>query len=80
MSGDCGGSSWLKLDGSESVFPRSKEGTYPGDVGLDKIGTRTLFPLGIDSCLLIAHVQLVRNPWANPSHLRVNAHAYQPTL
>lgn len=62
------------------VFPGSKIGKYPGDVGLDKIGTRTLFPLGIDSCLLITHVQLVRNPWSDILASRLNARAYQPTM
>jgi Protein of unknown function (DUF4238) len=62
------------------VFPESKVGRYPGDVGLDKIGTRTLFPLGIDSCLIITHVQLVRNPWSDMLASRLNARAYQPTM
>lgn len=62
------------------VFPESKTGKYPGDVGLDKTGTRTLFPLGIDSCLLITHVQLVRNPWSGPLTSRLNARAYQMAM
>jgi Protein of unknown function (DUF4238) len=62
------------------VFPESKVGRYPGDVGLDKIGTRTLFPLSIDSCLLITHVQLVRNPWSDLLTSRLNARAYQTTM
>jgi hypothetical protein len=62
------------------VFPESKVGKYPGDVGLDRIGTRTLFPLSIDSCLLITHVQLVRNPWSDPLASRLNARAYQTTM
>jgi len=62
------------------VFPESKVGKYPGDLGLDKIGTRTLFPLGIDSCLLITHVQLVRNPWSDLLASRLNARAFQPTM
>jgi hypothetical protein len=62
------------------VFPGSKIGKYPGDVGLDKIGTRTLFPLGIDSCLLITHVQLVRNPSSDILASRLNARSYQPTM
>jgi len=65
---------------NSKVFPESKVGKYPGDVGLDKVGTRTLFPLGIDSCLLITHVQLVRNPWSDPLAGRVNARAYQQTM
>lgn len=62
------------------VFPDSKVGKYPGDVGLDKIGTRTIFPLGIDSCLLITHTQFVRNPWSNLSASRLNARAYQDAM
>jgi hypothetical protein len=52
---------------------------YPKDVGLDQIGTRTLFPLGLDSCLIITHLQLVRSPWTKPNTSRVNARAYQET-
>jgi len=59
-------------------FP--SEHAYPGDVGLDQVGTRTLFPLGLDSCLIITHVQLVRNPWANPTTSRVNARSYEQTM
>ena len=62
------------------VFPESKVGKYPGDVGLDKIGTRTIFPLNIDTCLLISHVQFVRNPWGNLLDSRWNARAYQTAM
>lgn len=60
------------------VFPN--ECAYPGEVELDLIGTRTLFPLGLDSCLIITHTQLVRNPRINPTTSRVNARAYQQTF
>lgn len=60
------------------AFP--SEFTYPRDVGLEQVGTRTLFPLGMNSCLVITHLQLVRNPGANPSASRVNARAYQRTI
>jgi hypothetical protein len=59
-------------------FP--SEFTYPKDVGLERIGTRTLFPLSMDSCLIITHLQLCRNPWANPTMSRENARAYETTL
>jgi len=62
------------------VFPEAKIGRYPGDVGLDKIGTRTIFPLNIDSCLLITHVQFARNPWSNLLASRLNARAYQTAM
>jgi hypothetical protein len=60
------------------AFP--SELTYPKDVGLEQVGTRTLFPLGLDSCLIITHLQLVRNPWTDPAASRVNARAYQQTM
>jgi len=60
------------------VFP--SELAYPYDAGLDKVGTRTLFPLGLDSCLIVTHLQLARNPWASPTEPRENARAYQFAL
>ena len=39
------------------------EWTYPNDPSLKQIGTRPIFPLGLDSCLIITHLQLVRNLW-----------------
>jgi hypothetical protein len=60
------------------AFP--SELAYPKDVGLEQVGTRTLFPLGLDACLVITHLQLVRNPWTNPTTSRVNARAYQQTM
>jgi len=60
------------------VFP--SEWTYPHDVNLKQIGTRTLFPLGSDSCLVITHLQLVRNPWSTPTMFRENARSYDRTL
>jgi hypothetical protein len=45
-----------------------------------KVGTRTIFPLAMDSCLIITHLQLVRNPWHDPLRRRENARSFQPTL
>jgi hypothetical protein len=53
---------------------------YPGIDDYPMIGTRTLFPLSADSCLIITHLQLVRNPWNNPVERRVNARTFQPTV
>jgi hypothetical protein len=60
------------------AFP--SEIPYPEDVALGQVGTRTLFPLSLDACLIITHLQLVRNPWLNPTTARVNARAYQSTV
>jgi hypothetical protein len=53
---------------------------YPGDVKLDRVGTRTIFPLSLDACLIITHLQLVRNPWMDPTLPRANARSFQQTL
>jgi hypothetical protein len=60
------------------AFP--SEMTHPYDVGLEAVGTRTLFPLGLDSCLIITHVQLVRDLWLKPLVPRVNARFYDQVL
>jgi hypothetical protein len=60
------------------MFP--SEWTYPDDCNLKQIGTRTLFPLGLDSCLIITHLQLARNPKATPTEYRENARYYDQTL
>jgi Protein of unknown function (DUF4238) len=62
------------------VFPASPKIPYPLDADLEHIGTRTIFPLSLNRCLIITHLQFVRNPWANPSRPRVNARAYQTAM
>jgi hypothetical protein len=62
----------------KSVF--RSEWTYPNDVSLKQIGTRTIFPLGLDSCLIITHLQLVRNPWSTPTEFRINARYNEQTV
>lgn len=52
----------------------------PGGNDFPQVGTRTLFPLGPDSCLIITHLQLVRNPWNDALQLRENARAFQSTV
>lgn len=60
------------------IFPGEDE--YPGSDDFPRVGTRTIFPLSSDSCLIITHLQLVRNPWNNPLELRENARVYQETM
>ena len=62
------------------AFPLSGACSYPNDVALADIGTRTIFPLDREACLIITHLQLVRNPWANPRRQRVNARSYSTTM
>jgi Protein of unknown function (DUF4238) len=60
------------------LFP--SEYVYPGQFELELVGTRTLFPLGLESCLIITHLQLARNPRTNPTATRVNARAYETVM
>jgi len=60
------------------IFPN--ESIYPGPIELNRVGTRTIFPLGLDSCLIITHRQFARNPWGNPLVLRENARSYAQSL
>jgi hypothetical protein len=63
---------------NKKVYP--SECVYPQDISLDLVGTRTLFPLGLDSCLIITHTQLGRNPHLKPNVSRVNARGFQQTM
>jgi hypothetical protein len=53
---------------------------YPKDANHKEIGTRTIFPLGLDSCLIITHVQLVRHPKGTPTEFRVNSRSFDPVM
>ena len=53
---------------------------YPNGPELKQIGTRTLFPLGLDSCLIITHTQLVRNLWSTPTETRENARSFERVM
>jgi hypothetical protein len=54
---------------NRKIYPA--ETPYSGDDDFPKIGTRTIFPLGPDFCLIITHLQLIRNPWCKPLETRV---------
>lgn len=61
------------------MLPPSKS-KYPGSEELSLVGTRTLYPLGPESCLIITHTQFVRNRQAKPLNERENARQFEPTL
>ena len=60
------------------VFP--SEWIYPNDVSIKQIGTRTIFPLGLDRCMIITHLQLVRRPNGTPTEIRSNARFFDTTM
>jgi hypothetical protein len=63
---------------NRKIYPG--ETAYPGGDDFPKVGTRTLFPLGPDFCLVITHLQLIRNPRCKPLETRVNARLFGTTL
>jgi hypothetical protein len=74
---------FIVTDGPVTFFNRSmfpSDWVYPDDANHKEIGTRTLFPLGLDSCLIITHVQLVRNPWGTSTEFRVNPRSFERVL
>ena len=62
----------------KSMFPSDWD--YPNDCALEQIGTRTIFPLGLDSCLILTHVQQGRNPWSTPTEWRINPRHFAYTM
>ena len=60
------------------IFPH--EDAYPGGDDFPKVGTRTIFPVSMDCCLIITHLQLVRNPWSKPLAIRENARMFGQTM
>ena len=62
---------------NRKIYPG--ETAYPGGDDFPKVGTRTIFPLGPDFCLIITHLQLIRNPWCKPLDTRVNARLFGTT-
>jgi hypothetical protein len=56
------------------IYPR--EAPYPGGDDFPKIGSRTIFPLSAECCLIITHLELARNPWCKPLETRENARLF----
>jgi Protein of unknown function (DUF4238) len=74
---------FIVSDGPVTFYNRvmfKSDSVYPNDTELNEIGTRTLFPLGLDACLIITHLQLIRNPWATPTEFRRNARSFRTVL
>jgi len=65
---------------NKKVFPGSPFCVPPFDAQLSWAGTRTIFPLGLERCLILTHVQLVRNPWINPLKARVNPRMFEDAM
>jgi hypothetical protein len=53
---------------------------YPGTEEWDKAATRTIFPLGHDRCLIITHLQFIRDPDIKADKSRSNARSFSPAF
>ena len=62
-----------------AVYPGSRE-ARSWMAPLERLGTQTIFPLGIDRCLVITNLQYVRNPKVNPLRIRENPRYFQPAM
>lgn len=58
---------------NREVFPGSAEVQQFGMARVERVGTRTLFPLDHNHCLIVSNLQYVRNPKASPLKIRENA-------
>jgi hypothetical protein len=65
---------------NERAFPGSPYCIYPQDALLRWVGTRTIFPLDLEHCLIITHREYTRDPWKNPLRDRINARAYAHSI
>jgi len=65
---------------NKGCFPKSPLCLYPHAPPIDLLGTHTIFPLGLNRCLVLTNLGYVRDPDTNPMKQRVNPRAYQTTM
>ena len=65
---------------NKGQFPGSAAGKYPLDSLVECVGTHTIFPLGLNRCLVITNLGYVRNPKINPIKKRVNPRYFQDSM
>ena len=63
---------------NQVLYPTKNK--YPGIEEWPHAGTRTVFPLSSESCLIITHMQYVRDPHLKPQEPRVNAREFETVL
>ncbi|MEX2123252.1 MAG: DUF4238 domain-containing protein [Woeseia sp.] len=65
---------------NKAQFPGSPACKYPLDSPIEFVGTHTIFPLGLNRCLVITNLGYVRNPNINPTKRRVNARYFAESM
>lgn len=62
-------------------YPGTAACSYPNDPHIFELGTRVLFPLGPDACLILTHVDHAKKPLRSRARrMRRNARSYDQTL
>lgn len=62
-----------------AVYPGSRE-ARGWMAPLERLGTQTIFPLSLNRCLVISHLQYVRNPKVSPVKIRENPRYFEPAM
>lgn len=65
---------------NSAVFPGSQECLALGGAMIERIGTRTLFPLDYEHLLVITNLQLSRTPDVNPQKFRTNPRMFDQVM
>jgi len=65
---------------NKGMFPGSKECLYPRDADIRCLASHTIFPLGVNRCLVITNLGYVRNPTVKPTKIRENPRSFADTM
>lgn len=64
---------------NRKVYPASKESAVAGQAVIGRVGTRTLFPLGLDKCLIITPAEMIMKPKGDPLRMEDHNNYYKNT-
>lgn len=62
------------------IYPGSEEVRTYGMARMDRVGTRLIFPIDPNRCLVIAHLQCLRDPKGDPLRFRENARYFDQAV
>ncbi|WP_416769583.1 DUF4238 domain-containing protein [Pseudomonas sp. RHF3.3-3] len=64
---------------NRKVFPASREVLKVGHATIGRVGTRTIFPLSLDKCLIITPAELIMKPKGDPLRMEDHINYYKDT-
>ncbi len=66
---------------NHAILPGQKPCQYPSDPGIELVGTRTIFPLNLDHCLIMTNREYALKPDSvDPLAVRINARAFATSV